>query len=135
MSAFQIKRPLTAFSLDPSDKDQKRITDEPHLDFIRKLPSLISGREPCEACHLRAGNPLYRKKRTGGAQRPDDAWALPMTAVEHKAQHGMNEIAFWESHGVTDPFAIALALYQVSGDLKAGRRIIRDSIRKRRAGI
>lgn len=64
--AFQIKRPATAFSLDPTDKSQKRIEDPAHLAFIRKLPSVISGRTPCDPCHIRTGNPTYRKKRTGG---------------------------------------------------------------------
>lgn len=130
--AYKIARPATAFALDPSDKKQKRIEDNPHLAFIRKLPSVISGRTPCEACHIRTGNPTYRKKRTGGQQRPDDAWALPMTPDEHRAQHDMNEMAFWKQHGI-DPFAMALALYEVTGDIKAGRKIIRDAIRKRRA--
>ena len=131
--AFQIKRPPTAFSLDPSEKSQKRILDQSHIDFIKKLPSLISGRTPCDPCHIRTGSPSYRKKRTGGGQRPDDCWTLPLTRAEHDAQHDMNEMAFWRSHGIEDPFAIALELYQVSGDLTAGKKIIRNSIRERRA--
>lgn len=131
--AFQINRPPTAFSLDPSDKNQKRIEDPAHLAFIRKLPSVISGRTPCEACHIRSGNPVYRKKRTGGQQKPDDAWTIPLATDEHKAQHDTNEITFWRGHGI-DPFALALELYHVSGDVKAGTKIIRDGIRRRRAG-
>lgn len=38
--ALQIRRPDTAFSLDPSDKAQGRIRDERHLAFIRTLPSV-----------------------------------------------------------------------------------------------
>ena len=130
--AYRIQRPPTAFSLDPSDKKQKRIEDNPHLVFIRKLPSVISGRTPCEACHIRAGNPTYRKKRTGGQQKPDDAWTLPLTAEEHRQQHDMSEMAFWKQHGI-DPFALALQLYHVTGDVKAGSKIIRNAIRQRRA--
>ena len=33
-----------------------------------------------------------------------------------------------------DPFALALELYHVTGDVKAGTKIIRDGIRRRRAG-
>ncbi len=126
--AMMIKRPATAFSLDPSSKDQKRIEDPAHLAFIRKLPSVISGRMPCEACHIRSGNPVYRKKRTGGQQKPDDAWTLPLTPDEHKAQHDINEMVFWRNHGI-DPFALALELYHVSGDVEAGIRIIRSQAR------
>lgn len=57
-----------------------------------------------------------------------------MTRDEHDQQHDMNEMTFWKQHRI-DPFAIALELYQVSGDIKAGTKIIRDSIRRRRAGL
>ena len=85
--AMMIKRPSTAFSLDPADKTQKRIEDEKHLDFIRQLPSVIDGKGPCEACHIRTGSPAHRKKRTGMGRKPDDAWTLPMTPAQHRAQH------------------------------------------------
>ena len=121
--AFCFRRPETAFSADPSDKKQKRIADPKHLDFIRKLPSAVSCRYGCEACHIRSGSAVHKKKRTGAAQKPDDAWTIPLTPEEHKAQHSMNELEFWKLHGI-DPFEVANQLYQVSGDLEAGRSII-----------
>lgn len=121
--AFQIARPSTAFALDPSGKAQGRIKDERHLAFIRTLPSALSGVYGCEACHIRYGDPMYRKKKTGKAQKPDDAWAIPLTPDEHREQHSMNERVFWQARGI-DPLAIAQALYQVSGDVEAAVRII-----------
>lgn len=121
---YAIVRPATAFSYDPHDKKQRRIEDPAHLAFIRKLPSVVSGKTPCEACHIRAGNPLYRKKRTGLQQKPDDAWALPLTADEHKHQHSENEKEWWRAQGVS-PFEIALRLYEVSGDIERGIAIIK----------
>lgn len=113
----------TAFSKDPTTKDQKRIVDDAHLAFIRKLPSLISGQEGCEACHVRYGDPRHRKRRTGKGRKPDDAWTVPLTPDEHRVQHSMNEQAYWEKTGI-DPLEIATRLYAVSGDVDAGRAII-----------
>lgn len=123
---FQIVRHPEAFSLDPSSKKTRRIEDPAHLAFIRKLPSVISGQYGCEACHIRTGSALHKKKWTGGAQKPDDAWTLPMTPAEHKAQHSENEMAFYRRHGI-NPFDLAARLYEVSGDIEAGIRILRSN--------
>lgn len=121
--AFAIRRPSTAFSEDPSNKAQKRIRDEGHLAFIRRLPSVLSGIFGCEACHIRYGDPVYRKKHTGKAQKPDDAWTVPLSPDEHRAQHDTNEREWWLSHRI-DPLALAQALYAVTGDTDAAVRII-----------
>lgn len=121
----------TAFKLDPSDKGQKRIHDEAHLAFIRELPSLVSGKEGCEACHVRYGDPRHRKRKTPKGRKPDDAWCVPMTSEEHRTQHSQNEQVFWQAVGI-DPLEVAVQLYAVSGDLEAGRKIIKDARRARR---
>ena len=127
--AFRILLPDTAFSLDPTDRGQKRDHDRPHLDFIRQLPSVISGAYGCEAAHIRAGNPTYRKKRTGMQQKPDDCWTLPLTPSEHKEQHSINEMDFWREHNI-DPFRLALDLYAVTGNNDRAREIIQAAKRK-----
>lgn len=123
--ALQIKRPDTAFALDPSDKAQGRIKDERHLAFIRTLPSVLSGLYGCDPCHIRYGDPMYRKKRTGKGQKPDDCWVIPMTRSEHEEQHDMNEKAFWDQRGI-DPLFIAQKLYAVSGDKEAAIEILKQ---------
>lgn len=132
--AFQIPKPATAFSLDPSDKKQKRMIDEAHLAFIRKLPSVLSGKGPCEACHIRYGDPVRRKKHTGMGQKPDDAYVLPLLPSEHRAQHNMNEQEFWRAHGVDDPIGLALLLYGLSGNQPAAEGMILAEIRMRNNG-
>ena len=126
---FAIKRHPEAFSLDKSSKATKSFKDDRHLAFIRLLPSCISGERPCDAAHISAGNPLYNKKRTGGAQKASDCWAVPLTRAEHEAQtnHG-DELGWWRSHGI-DPFELAIKLYEVSGDLAAGVEVIRNASR------
>lgn len=121
--AFAIRRPSTAFSFDPSTKDHKRIRDEGHLAFIRTLPSVISGAYGVEACHIRYGDPLYRKKHTGAAQKPDDCWVVPMTPAEHRDQHSHNEAAWWQTQGI-DALALARDLYVVTGNTDAAIAII-----------
>lgn len=127
--AFSVARPSTAFSLDPSDRGQRRIKDEPHLTFIRTLPSVISGQTGCEACHVRYGDPRYRKKHTGLAQKPDDSWTVPLTPAEHRDQHSANEAEWWLSHGI-DPLWICLQLYAATGNRDAALRIIAEARRK-----
>lgn len=60
--AYKFQRPETAFSLDKSGKQTQSFKDEKHLDFIRSLPSIISGQWPVEACHVRAGSGSHNKK-------------------------------------------------------------------------
>jgi len=126
--AFAVPRASTAFSLDKSSKATKRTEDPAHLAYIRKLPSAVSGLFGCEACHIRTGSAVHKKKHTGAGQKADDAWTLPLTPAEHKAQHSANELAWWRSHGI-DPFELAIKLYEVSGDIPAGIEIIRNTRR------
>ncbi len=121
----------TAFSNDPSGKKFSRMEDPAHLAFIRRLPSLVSGEEPCEACHVRYGDPKHRKAKTPKGRKPDDAWTVPLTSEEHRLQHSINELVFWQRSGI-DPLEIAYQLYQVSGDLERGREIIAEARRNRR---
>ncbi len=123
MMGFAIVRPATAFSLDKSSKATRRIEDPAHLAFIRKLPSVVSGAFNCDACHIRTGSAVHRKKHTGAGRKPDDCWTLPLTREEHDAQHSGNELAFWRQYGV-DPFELAIKLYEVSGDTLAGTKLI-----------
>lgn len=123
---FAIKRPDSAFSLDKSGKTTRRVEDAAHLAFIRKLPSAVSGLYGCEACHIRTGSAVHKKKHTGGQQKPDDAWCLPLLPDEHRQQHAGNELEFWRSHGI-DPFELAIKLYEISGDLPAGIEAIRSA--------
>jgi hypothetical protein len=47
------------------------------------------------------------------ATRPDDKWALPLNHKCHMTQHDRgNEVEWWESRGVKDPFALAMTYYQ-----------------------
>ncbi|WP_370194272.1 MULTISPECIES: hypothetical protein [Aurantimonas] len=122
--AGMIPRPDSAFALDPSGKETRRREDPKHLAFLRTLPSVVSGAYGVEACHLRAASPKHRKQSTGKGRKPDDRFCLPLTPAEHRQQHSMNELEFWRIHGIDDPFAIALALYAVTGNEAEALKVI-----------
>lgn len=124
--AHAIRRHPEAFSLDKSGKQTASFKDEKHLAFIRTLPSVVSGKLGCEACHIRAGSPAHNKKATGKAQKPSDCWVLPLTPDEHRDQHSGSEMAFWTGYGV-NPFDLADKLYQITGDRNEAVRIIAEA--------
>jgi hypothetical protein len=84
-----------------------------HLDDIRKLPCLLSGR-PAEAAHIRYADAEYSKPETGMGQKPHDKWTVPLCPELHRllkgCQHDSAERDWWHQFGI-DPCLIALALY------------------------
>ena len=125
--SYVVRHP-EAFSLDQTRKGGP-IKQPKHLAFIRTLPSVISGQMGCEACHIRMGDPRWRKPTTGMGQKADDAFCLPMTPDEHRTHHGMSERAFWLDAGVDDPVGLALQLYQITGETDEAMKLIRAHLR------
>lgn len=127
MTAFKIPRPATAFANAPaSGAKRKRVTDDSHLRWLRTLPSVIDGKRPVEAAHIRFADPAYGKRETGKGEKPDDRWALPLSPELHREQHAGNERLFWAKYGI-DPCKVAGALYGVSGDDEQAELIIRTA--------
>ena len=108
-----ISPPSTAFPLSHGIK-RPRIKNEKYLDFIRDLPCVLTGAQ-AEAAHVRSSSLIHGKRETGKGERPDDLWAIPLCPEKHRlgkdAQHTMNEMLFWASEGVPDPFVICALLY------------------------
>ena len=127
--AFQIERPATAFSLDSRTRQkQARKKDDSHLRWLRGLPCLVTGAYGVEAAHVRYADPTYYKRAVGGAEKPDDKWAVPLSPVEHRKQHGMNEQDYWRSVGI-DPLQVALQLWAHTGNDETGEKIIAQARR------
>lgn len=125
--ASMVKRLPTAFSNAPaSGKKRPREKDGKHLDFIRGLPCVITGKRPVEAAHIRMGDPAYAKRETGMGERPSDCWVLPLHADLHREQHAGSERLFWARHGL-DPMRIALALHHNTGDDEQAAVILREA--------
>lgn len=103
---------------------QPRQRDKNHLEFVSKLPCVITGRGPVQVCHIRFPSLAHDKRYTGKGEKPDDRWVLPMIPEMHVKQHSMNEQAFWAEQGI-DPLATAQLLYACSGDIQEGLKVIR----------
>jgi hypothetical protein len=89
---------------------QPRKKDARHLDFIRSLPCCVCGGIDTEAAHLRVGSIEHGKRNTGMAEKPNDAWCLPLCNRHHREQHAAgNELKFWDKYSI-DPFLLAIML-------------------------
>ena len=89
-----------------------------HLAFLRQLSCVACGRAaPSEAAHVRTGT-------DGGAgMKPGDRYGVPLCAACHAKQHRVGELTFWSALRI-DPLNVALRLWTVSADLKAGERTV-----------
>jgi hypothetical protein len=89
-----------------------------HLVFVRQLPCVACGKTaPSEAAHVRTGTD------GGVGLKPADRYAVPLCAACHAKQHQIGELAFWSILRF-DPLNVALRLWTVSADLKAGERTV-----------
>jgi hypothetical protein len=87
-----------------------------HLAFVRQLPCVACGKAaPSEAAHVRTGTD------GGVGVRPGDRYAVPLCASCHAKQHRIGELTFWSALRI-DPINVALRLWTVSADIKAGER-------------
>src|SRR5438477_7518548 len=92
-------------------------THTKHLGFVRQLPCVVCGKAaPSEAAHVRSGSDA------GAGMKPSDRYSLSLCADCHALQHQFGEQRFWSTVRI-DPLNVALRLWTVSGDIKAGERI------------
>ena len=130
--AFTITRAAPVGSLLKGDKPARkpvkaRTKNNAHLAFIRALPCIVSGVEGrTQAAHLRFASVEYGKPITGIGGKPDDLWCLPLSVEMHDEQHRAgDELAWWQSKGISDPLRLCLRLYSVTGDEVAAKKIVR----------
>lgn len=64
---------------------------EVHQEWIRWQPSVVTGRTPCVAAHVRGG---------GIARRADACWTVPMTYFEHQRMHNQGQESYAAEHGL-----------------------------------
>jgi hypothetical protein len=96
---------------------------EKHLAFIRGLPCVICGdNTSTEAAHVRYSDWRVGKRHTGMAEKPDDAFTVPLCNRHHREQHTTSETRFWKDLGI-DPILVSLALWKASGDHELGEQI------------
>ena len=103
----------------PAPKPTSHLRMRPqHLGFVRQLPCVACGKAaPSEAAHVRTG--------TDGSVgvKPGDRYAVPLCTACHAKQHRIGELSFWSARHI-DPLNVALRLWTVSGDIRAGERTV-----------
>lgn len=101
---------------------QPRLRDDAYLAFVRLQPCCVCGTpSPSDAAHIRMASTVYGKRITGGGEKPDDKWAVPLCRPVlgvkrgcHADQHAVSEAQFWRDKGL-NPFEIAIRLYAAGG--------------------
>jgi len=89
-----------------------------HLAFVRQLPCVACGKAaPSEAAHVRTGTD------GGVGVKPGDRYTVPLCTFCHAKQHRIGELTFWSGLRI-DPINVALRLWTVSADIKAGERTV-----------
>jgi hypothetical protein len=89
-----------------------------HLTFVRQLPCVACGKAaPSEAAHVRSGSDA------GAGMKPSDRYSVSLCTDCHALQHQFGEMTFWSTVRI-DPLNVAFRLWTVSGDVKAGERIV-----------
>ena len=113
MTASRIPRAVARAKLKPDLRKRMR-----HLTFVRQLPCVVCGRAaPSEAAHVRSGS-------DGGAgMKPSDRYTVSLCSDCHALQHQFGELTFWSTVRI-DPLNVAFRLWTVSGNIKAGERIV-----------
>jgi hypothetical protein len=107
--------PRTVVHGKPKPNSHRRVQ---HLAFVRQLACVACGKAaPSEAAHVRTGT-------DGGiGVKPADRYAVPLCRACHTKQHRVGELTFWSALRI-DPLNVALRLWTVSADLKAGERTV-----------
>jgi hypothetical protein len=89
-----------------------------HLAFVRQLSCVVCGKAaPSEAAHLRSGSDA------GTGMKPSDRYSISLCNDCHALQHQFGEVIFWSTVRI-DPLNVAFRLWTISGDIKAGERIV-----------
>jgi hypothetical protein len=74
--------------------------DEAYKAWIRTLPSVVSGRTPCEACHTGVDG--------GMSMKASDLSCLPLTGQEHREYHRIGKRAFAHRYRLDYPDLVVL---------------------------
>lgn len=136
--ASQIRRETVLANFRPSvtERERERRTrksgaekregnSERHLDLLRQLPCCITGKTPAGEVHHLKG--AAARLERGMGQRATDKWGVPLSRIPHDAVERIgsrHEHAWFRENGIADPYELAAALWQATGDLDRMRRVL-----------
>ena len=107
-------------------KTKRRLIDEGHLNMIRRLPCILSGRS-AEAAHISYGDLSHDKPSNAMGIKADDKFVVPLAPELHRlangSQHNHGERDWWQQFGI-DPVQIAIDLWSVGRNHEAQLRIV-----------
>jgi hypothetical protein len=110
MSGFRIAANAQTFS--PPKRPAKKPA---YLEYIRRLPCVVTGQYGVEAAHLSTAYPAYGHYGRGKGTKSSDRWALPLHPDEHRRQHSQNEMDYWNQTKI-NPHRLALVLFGIWSD-------------------
>lgn len=91
----------------PKAKPKKQAS---YLEFLHRLPCVVTGVYGVEAAHLSFAAAEYGHYGRAKGRKASDRWALPLAAEQHRRQHSMNEREYWASVG-RNPHELALVIH------------------------
>lgn len=95
------------------------IRDKKHLAWLHELPCCISGSTVNVVAHH-----LLRTPEKAMGRKSGDNHTIPLASHIHMALHrDGNETRFLKQYGIDGP-ALARRLWEVSGDIEAGQRVL-----------
>lgn len=104
----------------------RRLICEGHLNAIRQLPCILSGR-PAESAHISYGDLKHDKPHNAMGIKADDFYTVPLAPELHRlatgSQHDCGEREWWEQFGI-DPVEVALRLWDRSPCIEIMNEII-----------
>jgi hypothetical protein len=88
--------------------EPKRHRSKEHLHYVAEQPSLICGRSPSHAHHIRFA------QSKGLALKVSDEFTVPLCAIHHSENHATgDERKWWQNYNV-EPLAVARRLWEES---------------------
>lgn len=107
-------------------KNHRRIISEGHLNMIRQMPCILSGR-PAEAAHISYGDLDHGKPHNAMGIKADDKYVVPLCPELHRlcdgSQHDCSEREWWEQFDI-DPIEIATKLWNIGRNYQAMLHIV-----------
>jgi hypothetical protein len=116
------KTPIQPKRKEKTSREKRPGMSEQHLACVRKLPCCITGKMPGGECHHLKGT-----GERGMGLRSTDKWAIPLSHDVHmdlEAQGSRKESSWFAARGIENPYALAAALWQATGDIPKMTKIV-----------
>ena len=129
-------RPESKAAARKSAQQRREGNDEAHAALLRLLPCCVTGETPARTIHHLKGGPAASERGVG--MKATHKWGLPLSYEAHilgvEKVATRHEHAFFRENGVDDPYELATALWQATGDLERMRKVLQAHVGRPRRG-